>query len=363
MSVWMNRLCAVAAFLATGLLVAPCFAFDRLGTAGPIRTFGGGACKVDFPARMRGECDPPPVDSTLPSERRSQARVERALQLISVMRVEQAVHELDDAIAEDPLNRAALLLRARLRISGKLEDALRDVDRALQISPDDANALATRAYILSGLGKEGALPEATRALALDPQNVSALWIRSMILVRMGSLDEAEQDLSAAIARESDYPATLLSRAQIRMQIGKTAEASNDATAVIALGDDRRARQIRAIVAASSGDYAGALDDLNVILDRPKDQPVALATGRDFVDLYIQRALALTRIGKPAEAKRDLDAIVRFGGVRAVLQMQVYLRSHGFPDLKLDGARSDELDDALQACFVDNACGRGISIPG
>jgi hypothetical protein len=46
-----------------------------------------------------------------------------------------------------------------------------------------------------------------------------------------------------------------------------------------------------------------------------------------------------------------------------LQMQVYLRSHGFPDVKLDGARSDQLDDALQACFIDDACGRGISIPG
>jgi tetratricopeptide (TPR) repeat protein len=363
MSVWMNRLCAVAAVLAAGLLVAPCFAYDRLGTAGPIRTFGGGTCKVDFAARMRGECDPPAVDAALPRERRAQERVERALQLISVIRVEQAVHELDDAIADDPLNRSALLLRGRLRISGKLEEALGDVDRALQISPEDSNALATRAYILSGLRKEGSLPEATKALALNPENVDALWIRSMILLRMGSLDEAERDLNSAIALESDNAVTLLSRAQIRMQIGKTGEAGNDATAVLALREDRRARQIRAIVEASSGDYAGALDDLNVILDRPKDQPVALPSGRDFVDLYVQRALAFTRTGKPAEAKRDLDAIVRFGGVRAVLQMQVYLRNHGFPDLKLDGARSDQLDDALRACFIDDACGRGISIPG
>jgi len=59
----------------------------------------------------------------------------------------------------------------------------------------------------------------------------------------------------------------------------------------------------------------------------------------------------------------LESIVRFGGARAVLQMQVYLRSHGFPDVKLDGVRSDQLDDALQACFINDACGRGISIPG
>jgi hypothetical protein len=31
-------------------------------------------------------------------------------------------------------------------------------------------------------------------------------------------------------------------------------------------------------------------------------------------------------------------------------------------VKLDGARSDQLDDALQACFINDSCGRGISIP-
>jgi tetratricopeptide (TPR) repeat protein len=363
MSFWMNRLCAVAAVLTAGLLVAPCFAYDRLGTAGPIRSFGGGACTVDFPARMRGECDSPPVDSTLPPERRSQERVERARRLISVIRVEQAVHELDEAIADDPLNRSALLLRGRLKIPGKLEEAIRDVDQALRIGPEDSDAWATRAYILSGLNKNGSLPDATKAIVISPQNVDALWIRATILTRMGSLAEAEQDLSLAITLEPDNPGTLLSRAQIRMQIGKTAGARNDATAVLAIRRDEGALQIRAVIEAISGDYASALDDLNAILDRPNDQTVAGPVGRDFVNLYVQRALAFARTGKPAEAKRDLDTIVRFGGVRAVLQLQLYLRNHGFPDVKLDGARSDQLDDALQACFINDACGRGISIPG
>jgi hypothetical protein len=59
----------------------------------------------------------------------------------------------------------------------------------------------------------------------------------------------------------------------------------------------------------------------------------------------------------------LQTIVSLDGNRAVLQMQVYLRGHGFPDLSLDGKRSDQLDAALQACFIDHACGRGIAIPG
>jgi tetratricopeptide (TPR) repeat protein len=283
--------------------------------------------------------------------------------LISVLRVEQAILELDAAIADDPSNSSALLLRGRLKIPGQLDEAIRDVERTLRIDPEDSNALATRAFILRSQDDQGGLRDATKALALRPQNVDALWIRAMILARIGSLNEAEADLSTAVALEPDNPRTLLFRAQIRMRIGKASEARNDATAVLALRRDTDALQIRAIVQAMFGDYASALDDLNAILGKPEDQPPIIPAGRDFLDLYVQRALALARTGKPAEAKRDLDAIVRFGGVRAVLQMQLYLRGHGFPDVRLDGARSDQLDDALQACFINDACGRGIAIPG
>src|SRR6266568_3130376 len=119
MSFGMNRLCAVAAALAVGLLVAPCLASDSLGTAGPIRSFGGKPCSGGYAAVRKGECDPPPVDATLSPDRRLQARLERVRQLISVVRIEQAILELDTAIAEDPANSSAALLRGRLKIGGR----------------------------------------------------------------------------------------------------------------------------------------------------------------------------------------------------------------------------------------------------
>lgn len=363
MSFGLNRSLASVTILAVGLLVAPCLAADRLGTAGPIRSFGGKVCNIDFKAVMRGECDPPPVASPLPAEHRSQARVERARQLISVPRVEQAILELDAAIVDDPSNSAALLLRGRLKIPGDLNGAITDIERVLRIDPENSSALATRAYLLQGQNDQIALRDATRAVALGPENVDAFWIRAVILSRLDGLDEAERDLNSAIAVEPDEPRTLLSRAQIRMMLGKASEAENDATAVLALRHASEALQIRAVVRATSGNYAGALDDLNAILGKPED-PSPMVSGRpEFVDLYIQRALALVRTGKPAEAKRDLESIVRYGGARAVSRMQLYLRSHGFPDVKLDGVRSDQLDDAILACFVNDACGRGIAIRG
>jgi tetratricopeptide (TPR) repeat protein len=362
MSFAIVRHCALVAVVATGLAV-PCFAADPLGTAGPIRSAGGNTCNGDFAATMRGACDPPPVASTLSAERRSQARVARARSLVALLRMEQAVLELDAAITEDQANSSALLLRGRLKIPARLDEAIRDVNAALQIDPDHADALATRAFLLMGKDDQGGLRDATKALARDPENVDALWIRSLILTRTGRLDEAEKDLNSAAAIEPGNPRTLLSRAEIRMLIGKATEARDDATAVLAIRYDLGALQLRAVVQAKSGDYAAALDDLNAILGPPGDRPVAVALGRDFVDLHIQRAIALTRIGKPSEAKHDLETIVTFGGARAVLQLQLYLRSHGFPDVTLDGKRSDQLDDALRACFINDACGRGITIPG
>ena len=100
------RHCAVVAVLASAPL-APCFATDTLGTAGPIRSAGGDSCNGDFEAAARGACDPPPVESTLSPERRSQARVERARRLIALLRMEQAILELNAAVTEDPSSGAA----------------------------------------------------------------------------------------------------------------------------------------------------------------------------------------------------------------------------------------------------------------
>jgi len=362
MSFAILRHCVVVAVLAFATL-APCFATDPLGTAGPIRSAGGDSCNGDFDAAARGACDPPPVASTLSPERRSQARVERARRLIALLRMQQAVLELDAAVAEDPTNSAARLLRGRLNVHDKIGEAVRDIDAALRIDPGNVDALATRAFLLMGQDDKGGLQDATKARVLDPGNADARWIRSLILMRMGRLEEAEEDLSSAVSIEPGNPRTLMARAEIRMLMGKAAEARDDATAVLAIRPDMGALQVRAVVQAQSGDYAAALDDLNAILGQPGGPAGNGPPGRDFVDLHIQRAIALTRTGQLADAKRDLETIVTFGGARALLQLQLYLRGHDFPDVSLDGKRSDQLDDALQACFINDVCGRGMTRRG
>jgi tetratricopeptide (TPR) repeat protein len=231
----------------------------------------------------------------------------------------------------------------------------------LQLEPDNADALATQAFIVMGQDDEAGLRAATRALALAPANVDALWIRSLLAVRLGDTVQAGKDLDRAVALEPDDRRTRMARAELRLQIGNSAGAREDLNALLASQYDLRALQMRAALLAAAGEDAGALADLNNILGPPGQRSPPGPARPDLVNMYVQRALVLTRHGRPDDAKQDLETIVSLGGSRAILQMQVYLRGHGFPDLRLDGQRTDQLDTALRACFINNACGRGIAI--
>lgn len=352
----------VAAFLLT-LAATPGLAADPLGTAGPIRVFGGGPCKA-VTAIMSGECDPPAVDSAMPLDQRGQARLERARQLIAIPRIAEAIKEMDLAVAEDPRNVAALILRARLKMPGDHDATSRDINAALQIDPDSADALANRALLTMAEDFNGAFKDVNRSIALDPKNADSFWVRATILRQAQSFEEAERDLTMALTLEPGDLRCLLSRAQVRMQLANTKGAEDDATAVLALDrHDFVARQLRAVVRVNEGDYLGALDDLNEVLGAPGERTTFSPDRSHRLALYVQRTLVLTKVGRPEDARRDLDTVVSQGGIRAVLQMQLYLRHHGFPDVKIDGRPSDQFNDALRACFIDNACGPNMTISG
>jgi tetratricopeptide (TPR) repeat protein len=363
----LNRSClyvALAAIVATCSLPAPSAAYDRLGTAGFVRTFGGSQCARNYAAASSGACDPPEVSASLPAEKKIEARVERARTLISVLRTKQAIEELNAAVGEDPAATSALLLRGRLALPDRREDALKDISAVLRIEPSNPDALATRALMLIGLQDDIALRDVTKAISIKPDDVDALLIRAMVLVRQGNLAGANEDLDRALAIEPDHPDALLSRAQLRFQAGDSPAAERDSAAVLSMRDDARARQIRAVALVKAGKFAEALEDIDAALGPPeKKESVGSTNPRQFVDLLVQRALILSRLGRKPEAKIDLGSIGPIGGRRAVLQMQLYLRNHGFEEIALDGKQSDSFDDALILCFINDVCAQGFTIPG
>jgi tetratricopeptide (TPR) repeat protein len=339
---------------------APTYAGDPIGTSGPFRSSAWARCDAGVVAQFNGACDPAPVDPTLPATRQSLAHVERALTLISLGRVEQARESLDAAVRADSRNVTALKLRARIAIPGNGE-AEHYVNAGLLLDPNDSDLLALRAMFLQDGDLATALREAGRAIRSNPNNADALWIRARMLLKAKKLADAETDLTMALALESDYYRARHLRAAVRLHLNRFKDAFDDASRALEQHPtDTSALQVRALARAGLGDFSGLVADLTIVLGEP-GQPInadpAMAV---FNGLYIQRAMALVRLGRQREGMQDIETVAKLGGSRAILRMQVYLRSNGFPDVPIDGKRSELFDDAMRACFIDQACGRGIA---
>jgi tetratricopeptide (TPR) repeat protein len=319
-------------------------------------------CDAGPIAQFEGVCDPPDVNTALPATGQARAHVARALTLISLGRIPQARQSLDAAVKLDPRNLAAFKLRARSQIPGNATAAEADVNAGLALDPSDSDLLAMRALFLHARSDlRGAIREASLAIRNNPRNADALWIRAGIFLHTNDLNGAESDLTNALQIEPDYLRARQLRGEVRMRLNRYADALDDADRVAKQRPgDPFVLQLRATARAALGDLKGLVSDLTTVLGEP-GQPInadpALAM---FNGLYVQRAIALVRLGRHAEATQDIATVTLFGGQKAILRMQIYLRANGFPNVPITGKRSDLFDDAMKACFIDQACGRGIA---
>lgn len=331
-----------------------------LGTAGTFRSAGWAQCAAGSLAQMQGACDPETVDANLSPAERSKALVARAIKLIGLLRMEQARSDVEAALALDPRNVDALKLRARMTMDGP-DIAIRDINAGLMISPTDSDLLATRAQLQRGKGFQVALADANAAVRANSGNADARWIRARILMDMKQFASAEDDLSHALLIEPGYRRARSFRALVRMRLGKAEQAIEDTTVLLDENPgDFNALQIRSLARVATNDLDGALTDLSGILGEPGQPTTADPSIAMFFDLYVQRLSILIRLGQDTDALKDLDTITKAGGRKALLQMQVYLRGQGFADLPLDGRRSQEFDDALRSCFLNETCRLGLS---
>ena len=299
------------------------WAGDPLGTAGPFRSTAWARCEAGVVAQFTGACDPPPVDPKTPSDRLSQAHVDRAIKLLSLGRGLQARAALDEAVRADARNITALKLRARTALPGNGNDHEADVNAGLVIDPLDADLMAMRANILHGRGDAGALFEANLAVWSSYRNADVLWIRARILLGNKKLQEAEDDLTRALAIEHDYLRARHLRAAVRLHLGRFGDAFEDANiAVNQRPWDSSMLHLRAMARSGLGDFQGQVADLTSVLGEPGAAPTtANPSIALFNGLYIQRAIALVRLGRPSEAILDIDTVSKFGGPRAILRMQ------------------------------------------
>jgi hypothetical protein len=180
-------------------------------------------------------------------------------------------------------------------------------------------------------------------------------------MKLKRFEAAEADLGSALFFEPANIRVHKLRAKVRLQLGRFEEAIADADAVLAQRPrDPSALEVRAMSQVALRRAAGAANDLTAMLGKPGDRSHAAPVGPHFGRLRAERAMLLIQLGRGAEAEQELQAIMTEGGKQALLRMQLYLRRHGFQDVPLDGQRTARFNNALKACFLDQACGRGLS---
>jgi tetratricopeptide (TPR) repeat protein len=311
--------------------------------------------------QLKGACDPAPVPDGLPAAERAGAHMQRAKTLLALMRLEAAYEAVGEALKADPKNADALVLRVRLSMSQMMADAmLRDLNAGLLAAPGNPFLLASRAeYSLQMGDKPAALRDIAAALEKEPNDVDMLWIRARTRMALEQYDEAAKDLDRALSIE-DVRRVRQSRAQLNLQRGHFDQAIADTTVLLESRPyDPSAIEVRAVAYTARGRDREAVDDLTVILGKPGEPVTATPAFPHQGQLFVQRAILLMRLDRADDARRDLDTITALGGKRALLRMQIFLRKNGFAEVAVDGQRGRVFDQALESCFINQACGRGL----
>ncbi|MET9429262.1 tetratricopeptide repeat protein [Streptomyces sp. NPDC003036] len=193
----------------------------------------------------------------------------RGRHLYRVNRNEEAIAELDRAVAADPRNVRAWAYRGEAhRWLNHLAQAIADQTAALALTPDDALVLAQRGETYCADGRyDEAITDLTAALTLDPALAWALVARGETHRLAGRYDDAVTDFTAAIDLDPTYAWCLTTRGEAHRQAGRHDKAIADFTAALDIDPtDGWALAQRGESHRLTGRYDQAVTDLTAALD-------------------------------------------------------------------------------------------------
>jgi Tfp pilus assembly protein PilF len=301
--------------------------------------------------------------------KRVASRLARANYYIEIQQLEKALSETDAAIAADPDNAGAHHLAARLlMILGDTERLQREVILARKQAPNDPAIRVTYAIMLQGRqGSFESLKELQAIVSSHPHYLFAREQLALLLMRLGQSNSERRYYEAALAqydfiiRQSRPDPNLLARrAEALLASGEPKTAASDLTEALKLDPDRSdllLARANAYVVAEMDERA--VSDFNLLLAITDGTPRYPLPENDRAVLLTKRANAFVRLHRFGEAADDVIAALNFGGARAVLRAQVFLRGNGFPNTPIDGKDSPTLRESVRACFGLNACFQGI----
>jgi tetratricopeptide (TPR) repeat protein len=251
---------------------------------------------------------------------------------------------------------------------------------AIANDPDEASGYSSRASFRAGIGdRRGALADLTRALAIEP-TVDLYLRRAGIQEALGDLAAAAADAEAARKLDPSSAPAIAGLARLKAERGDLAGAVALLDERIALGGDTREgyRHEKASLIGEYGDAAEAVKLYDALIADKPGSP-SLLNGRCWVkgtralmlDTALKdctesielssstgaaldsRAMVWFRMGRDAEALRDLDAVLAAVPGKAAsryLRGIVLARLHRDADSARDLAIARRLDPTLDKTY-------------
>lgn len=278
---------------------------------------------------------------------------------VTLMQHDQAVAMLDKILKITPLDKTALLYRARALLwLNRLDDSLLDLDRLILLYPTDPNVFLQRARAYQFYDRrENALADLASAVALNPRNPDD-WLNMAILFRdLGDPLKAELSLDRAIALDGENPGLYEARADLRFRKENYAGALDDIANALRDGPNYSLSIVYSIrwqASAKLGRWKDALLQLSEYMD-------VYADGRDSKFLF-ERARLYQRLGQREDAMRDLVAALQTGDERQIRRIQVYLRNNGFARIPINGIFDLGMRSALKKCLLTPSCSNAVAQP-
>lgn len=230
-----------------------------------------------------------------------------------VARFRRAVGELagaigaaDRAVALDPRNVEALLLRGELtRSQYGLNAALAWFDRALEIDPEHVPTLVERAATLGDLGRmKEMLAETRKILSLQPNQPVAYYLQAMLAARARKFELARTLYQKTNGALDEQPAGMLLASAIDLETGNSEQAIGRLQKLVsAQPHNRKARRLLGASQWRLGDAQGTIDTLRPLADGPDADPYVLTLVGQAHEKLGNSDAAASYLARAAEPRR------------------------------------------------------------
>jgi tetratricopeptide (TPR) repeat protein len=249
----------------------------------------------------------------------SDALALKAAVAVASNRADEAASTAQKAVAANPKSAAAqVALSYAQQAKFDLEGARASLEKAVTLEPGDALAWARLAEIRSSLGRsDEALAAAHKAAELDPGLARTQTVLGFANLNEVKLDAAEAAFRKAIELDGSDPLPRLGLGLARIRDGKLAEGSKEVEAAVAL--DPGGSLLRS--------YLG-----KAYFEQKRETLVAreydLAKKNDPKDPtpYLYDAIAKQTTNRPVEALEDVQQAIELNDNRAVYRSRLLLDS-------------------------------------